>query len=133
MAAVIGRNFILAVDAGGASFNDLTGQRNGTFTRTTTTVDSTTKAEAGQSAFLASRLEWTFDADGIMDDTTDTAWGDLVDAYDALTVVSCRFTDEDSNTYIGNVLVTTLELTGPEDDVYSYTVSLQGTGTLTTA
>jgi predicted secreted protein len=124
---------LLSVDAGGASYNDLTGQTDGTLTLTGTTVDCTVKSDAGVSTFLQSREEWTFDASGRLDDETDTAWVDLYDAWNAQTSVSCRFTTPGAITWTGSVIVTSIETTGPEDDILSYSVSLQGTGALTKA
>lgn len=133
MAETLGRNVLVSVFDGSSTYNSLTGQRNGTLTLTTTTIDTTTKADAGDTAFLASRTSWTVDVDGLVDSESDAAWVDLRDAWVAKESVNCRFTSPAAATYTGACFVTSFEQTGPEDGAYGYSASLQGSAALTIA
>ena len=133
MAETLGRAVLVSVHDGASTYNSLTGQRNGTLTRTSTTIDTTTKADAGNTAFLVSRTGWNVDCDGLVDSETDTALVALRTAWTSKVSVNCRLTTPANATYTGACYVTSFEFTGPEDGAFAYSVSLQGSAALTVA
>tara|TARA_R110000787_G_scaffold7296_6_gene25055 strand:- start:14307 stop:14702 length:396 start_codon:yes stop_codon:yes gene_type:complete len=130
--ATTGINFLLSVDAGGAVYNTLAGQRSTTLNRSTDEADATTKDEADWHIGLPTIRNWSMDCEGVLEEA-DTAWVDLEDAWVANAVISVRITQPDATTWTGNATVANLTADGAHDDAVTYSVSLRSAGAMTRA
>lgn len=128
--AVSGVAFVLAVHDGAATYNTLKGQRGTTLNRGMDEADATTKDDASWHIGLATIRNWSFDAEGVVDET-DPAYIDLEDHFTNLTTGLFRITTPAATTYIGTGIVSNLVVEGAHDDVLTYTVSVTGITVLT--
>ena len=130
--AETGVSFLLSVHDGAATYNTLASQRSTTFNRGQDEADGTTKDDSGWHVGVPTIRNWSFDAEGVLTES-DTAYGDLDDAYMSGVAINCRITTPDATTYTGSCTVSALNIDGPHDDALTYTVTLTGSATLTKA
>jgi TP901-1 family phage major tail protein len=115
----------------GSSYNELGGQRETSLNRSVDEYDSTNKDTAQWHQGTPSIRNFTFSVSGVLEDESDTAWGDLEDAYeasaDADRTVKIQIDTPAGNTYTGHANITSLNIDGPHDGDMEYSVELQGT------
>lgn len=110
----------------------LGGQRNATLSRSSETIDSTSKDSDGNwTESLPGFKSWSVDTDGA-----------FIESDEAYKIIEQRFLDGEDvvvyiempskNKYVGNCVITDASLEAPYDDLVSYSLSLQGSGALRT-
>lgn len=138
--ATKGVNFVIKIGT-----DVLACQRGGTLNRSTDTIDVSCKAStyvenAGEwRSYLPSLIDWSISADGmyVVDDTALLA---LETAFLNGTAVTVEFTDKsktgttsgtgDLMGWSGSAIITSFPVDAPYDDALTYSLELQGTGTL---
>lgn len=135
MAGVTGVDFILAINTGTSGspvYTDIGGQRNATLNLGLGTTDVTTKDSSNWEESLPTIRNWSIDFDALLLET-DTGFLEVEDWYMNRTQLQVRFTTAASNTYTGNVTVTSVSMETPHDGEAVISGTLQGTGALTKA
>lgn len=97
-------------------------------------IDKSSKDEAIWNVKGAGRLGWTCKCDGLTsyDDTLcnyESLYGKMI-ARATVTLISVN-TSGGVKTYTGSAYISSLELTSPDDDNATFSVSFEGTGALT--
>lgn len=138
MPASSGISVKVAVSTDGITYNDLAGQRNGTLTINADKTESTTKNSVDVNGTLweediQGKVNWSVAVDGIVTDEADTALTAVETALLQSSDLYGRFTTPGGSTWSGKVIVTSLEYSGPYNDVYSYSITLEGAGALAKA
>lgn len=75
--------------------------------------------------FLGGMAEWSGTLEGLLDDATVFDDNNFDNA-----AVSASFTDGHLNTYVGLILLSSVEITNDAQDVVRYSANFQGTGDL---
>ena len=109
----------------------LAGSKNFTLSLNQATIDVTSRDDAFQAAFLAGRRDWTVDIDALYVHSDVAKKILLTNANTGAPSISAILTTADGATFTGSVIVTSLALAMPDEDAFTYTCSLQGTGALT--
>ena len=109
----------------------LAGQRGATLNRSAETIDITNKVSAGWKEMITSVKEWSVDCDGVFV-AGDAALEQLETAFNSNTVVDVKITDGTWG-YKGKAIITDFPIEAPYDDAATYSLTLQGTGELTSA
>jgi TP901-1 family phage major tail protein len=110
----------------------LAGQRNATLSRSAETIDATSKDSAGDwKESVAGFKEFSIDCDGAFV-TDDAAYGILETAFVNSENVNVYLELPSGTKYRGNCTITDFSLEFPYDDLTTYSISLQGSGALTT-
>lgn len=127
-----GIDFVLklntAVD-GQAVYEVLGGQRGATLNRSVETIDITTKGSDSWKEFLPGIGEWSIDTDGLIVESN-AAFSKLEECFMAREPLMIELTTPGNKTYKGNVYITDFPIELPYDDAVTYSVSLMGTGML---
>lgn len=99
------------------------------------TRETTNKDTGGWDTFLASNGTWTMDAEGFFAEDATYGYEDLYDALVAKTAVTIMTSSEvtGDKTYTGSAIITSLERSHPDKENVTFSVSFQGTGSLTKA
>lgn len=111
--------FLLAVEDSGTpgTYNTLGAQRGGGFERTAQAVDTTNKDDAGHAKRLVTKRDYTFTVNGLLV-LEDQAYLDVEAAWESNSPVSVQWTMGTSgDVYRGDVVVTSLAIDMPYDDV----------------
>lgn len=139
MAVYAGRDVTVKVDTadvGGASATwvSIGQQRGGGFSRSTETADATYKSSGGFTDAVATRISWSTSVDGVLN-PVDTAWAYLITKWLAKGKiwVQCNANVIGGEYVEGQAIITDLSYEFPDNDVVTYTVELQGCGTLATS
>lgn len=126
---------IMIEDTTPGTYVAVAGQRNATLSEERETLDITSKDSTNAaSEFDYGGYSWTISCDGVYI-PTDTKYTKLRDAIRNRTKVKVRVNEAGTpvKTLSGDALVTSSELEAPYDGEVTYSVELQGTGTLTSA
>ena len=104
----------------------------------TDTIDISTKDSAGFRDLIGGQKSFSLSADGLMDFATggsDTELDELFTQMLARTPVTFVFGIADVSAYnmSGSGLITSIEVSGGTEDAPTYSVAIEGTGTLTVA
>ena len=102
----------------------------------TDTIDISTKDSAGFRDLIGGQKSFSLSADGLMDFATggsDTELDELFTQMLARTAVTFVFGIADASAYnmSGSGFITSIEVTGGTEDAPTYSVAIEGTGTLT--
>ncbi len=122
-----GVDFIIKV---GTPAVKIAGQQGGSLSRSSESVEVTTKDTQGWKAFVSSFKEWSIEADGLVVDS-DAGYQDLEDAFNAGTEVDVELVTGGATKYTGKAIITDFPIEFPYDSEVTYNVTLQGTGPLT--
>lgn len=123
-----------SVDDGGGSLRDISAYVTQVQLQTPQGTYDVTTLGASSKAYINGLAEWTLQVDGHFDPTVDGYLAGVdsasrsVEFYPAGTPVGAT-----KPKYSGEVLKTSYQVTDPVDGVVGFTMSLQGTGTLTRA
>jgi TP901-1 family phage major tail protein len=126
---------IMIEDTTPGTFVAVAGQRNATLSEERETIDITSKDSTnGAQEFDYGAYTWSVSCDGVYV-PTDTKYQKLRDAVRNRTKVKVRINEKGTpdKTTTGDALVTSTELEAPYDGEVTYSLELQGTGTLTSA
>lgn len=139
MAVYAGRLVLIKIDnnnVGGAGANWLTiaQQRGGNISRTSDTADATHKGLSGYPSAIITRIPWGFSADGALD-PADPAWTKILADWAAknkpwFQVDASGISGEKKE---GTCIITDCSYEFPENDVVTYSLELQGDGSLNTS
>tara|TARA_R100000657_G_C4664474_1_gene108335 strand:+ start:221 stop:640 length:420 start_codon:yes stop_codon:yes gene_type:complete len=104
----------------------------------TDTIDISTKDSAGFRDLIGGQKSFSLSADGLMDFATggtDTELDELFTQMLARTPVTFIFGRDDASLYnmSGSGFISSIEVSGGTEDAPTYSVSIEGTGTLTVA
>ena len=134
-----GLNIMVYVDG-----TALGGQKNCTLSMEADTIDVSNKNDFGWSSFIAGAKSWTVSCDGQFlveekkgtgDETVieqESSQSALMNAFLGNKVVEVEMKNADGSiAYEGQAVITSLELEAAFDDVFAYSVELQGKGALT--
>jgi len=138
MAVFNGTDLILKLSStsGGSEFK-LLHATSCTISMASDTIDITDKDSSGFLTQLQGQRSHTLQADGLMDFTSAGTTTDPDEIFTQMmnrTTVSFTFQKDPAEgiTYTGSGIITSLEISGGVEDAPVYSVSLQGTGALTT-
>jgi TP901-1 family phage major tail protein len=107
------------------------GQRNATLTEESETIDITSKDSNGAFEYDYGFYGWNIDGDGVYV-KNDVGFQELKDAIRNKQKIKVRIQEEGTDVEEGMALVISREFEGAYDAEVTYSVSLQGTGELTT-
>ena len=122
--------YVFALRLGGSA---ITGRVTSSLNIDWDMLDATTADSSQAKEYLAGESGWSVSVEGKLDSTETYAVTALKTAGDTRTVVVMklgRLTD-DARQWSGNVLVQSLSISMPKNDVVTWTATLQGTGALT--
>jgi TP901-1 family phage major tail protein len=109
----------------------LAGQKNATLSRSAESIDATSKDTAGfWKESVAGFKEWSIDCDGAFIES-DVAYGLLETAFINGDNVVAYIEFPSGLHYEGSTTITDFSLEMPYDDLVTYSLSLQGSGSLT--
>ena len=117
----------------GSATTPIAGQKNVTINFTSDTVDTSTKDTFPSKTYMASWMDWTCSFDGVY--SGDDILNDLA-VGDAVTVkIKKRVTTSGTSTYTdiysGSAIITEFSVEASQDDVTTFSASLQGSGSFT--
>lgn len=118
-----GLDIIISIDN-----NVLGGQRGATLNRSSELIDITNKVNDGWVESLTSVKSWSIDCDGIFV-VDDQALVAIEDAFLQSKIVDVKIADAAWG-YIGKAVITDFPIEAPYDDAATYSLTLQGTGSL---
>lgn len=128
MALVNGTNLVLYASDGGVD-KAFGHSRSFTLNVEANTIDATSRASAGWSEFLMGSRSFSLDFEGLVsyDDDINVEW--LQTAVENKTKFLVKFTDNLAGdlVYNGYVYISTLSIDSPNEDVVTYSGTLQGT------
>lgn len=133
MAQIKGIEFVLSANTGTDAtpvWTKVAGQKGGSLSRKADTIETTSKDSGNSKEFEAGFIEWSIDADGVYV-VSDTGFAALEDSYMTGTKLKVELAVASGTTFTGMVIVTTLDIDMPYDDMVTYKLSLQGSGALT--
>lgn len=97
-------------------------------------IDKSSKDDALWNTKHSGRLSWSANADGLVSyDDTLCNYSSLYDAMilrTPVTIISVNTAGTPVVTYTGSAIIASLELTSPDDDNATFSVSFEGTGAL---
>lgn len=128
-----GVNFLLYVNTGTVelpSYQKVAGQRGGTFSRSSDTLDLTSKDNNGWQDEDYGMASWTIEADGLLVES-DAGYTALEDAFDNKEFVLVRWETAAGNKYEGQAVITDFSTEAPYDDSATYSITLNGKGQYT--
>lgn len=141
MAKINGNDFVITAAATSSGTQEtFLHATSGTLDFTDAVIETTSKDSNSFSEFLTGRKNYTISVDGLMDYTLATAnTMNTVDLFDMVQAGSTFFwamsgdLTEGSGkvTYSGSAIATSFNQTGGSDETATYSISLQGTGTIT--
>ena len=139
MAVYAGRSVLVKIDTNGvggsgANWVKVGQQRGGGLSRSSETADATHKDDAGYPSAVITRTPWSVSADGALN-PVDTAWVYLYAAWKNKTKIWTQI-DRSAVGGIkeeGQAIITDLSEEFPESDLVSYSLELQGDGSLSTS
>lgn len=112
----------------GDKFTLLAGQRGATLNRSSEAIDGTHKGSNGWKENLAGTKEWSIECNGVFV-TDDVAFAKLEQAFAEDMFVKVKISNGTWG-YEGQALITDFPIETPYDDAATYTVTLQGSGSL---
>jgi len=140
-----GREFLLYVattapsaasSASDAAYSLVGLQRNLSFSRSRNAIDTSTKDDGDNSTYIGGRKNQTMTFDCIFDHTEDAGYTKLSDAYESesgLVFFLATSTTTGDTEWHGSGVITDLSPSFPDEDVSTFTASIQISGTLTEA
>lgn len=133
MGFVLGRNVILYV-AGDYGDQVIYCARSCALNTSADLLETTTIGSGADKSFKQGRKSWQMSCDGLVKFAAGLDVTDIWDKYDAADTVNVTIKMDDTNgyivTYIGTAIINSINITGTNNEVASYSVSFQGTGPL---
>lgn len=129
MAEVLAQAWVLSV---GGSYDLVAGQRDGSMSLSMSPVDVTNKDSNNRRELIAAVSQWTFTASGLAEEG-DTGFDALWTAWNTNASLACRYTTPSSATFTGVGYLSAYDLSGPFNDAFVFSLTLEGTATLTKA
>lgn len=126
MPATSGKTWLLKIHDG-ATFQTLAKQQGGGIQFESDTIDITSKDSNNYEESLHGIRRWTITADGLIVQD-DTAFVDLLDAFNAQTNLLIHVLMPDSNLLEGNAILTSFPFEFGYTDGAKYNATLKGTG-----
>lgn len=133
--ATTGCDYVIYVNTGTIAvpvWTKVAGQRGGSLKRSTAEADLTTKDSNNWHEGAPTIRSWSLDGDGLIIEN-DTGYGALKTAWANNEKVQVKLETPDGNTEIGMATITDFSGDFPYDAESTYTVSLVGSGSLTSA
>lgn len=138
-----GRDFLLYAStsapgtaSAASSYTLVGGIRNVSITRARNAMDKSSKDDGDESTFVAGRRNNTVSFDGVWDHTEDAGYTLLSNAYEAgngtIYFLVTSTTNGDTEFY-GAGVITQLDVAFPDEDISTFTGSIQVSGALTEA
>lgn len=142
---ISGSNLVLGVDlAGGSSYTAVGGSSSCTLNVNQETIDISSKDSQGNKEFMNGARSWTIDCEAFFTDGDTTSAdvpvrdGDSASGWypslEAGTKIRCQFSTTTGQTgaskYIGYGYITSISVAGSVGEWSTYSVSIQGTGSL---
>ena len=120
----------------GLTQTTIVGQTDATMNTTADMLDSTTKDNAAKAkSFAPGETGWTFSISGLYDPaaTTEGSVSNAITYLKAGTAWVASWGEDvtDENYWYGTIYLSSVNVTGPKNDLASYTLEAQGTGILT--
>lgn len=128
-----GVNFLLYVNTGTEAvpvYTKIAGQKGGSFTRSTDTIDLTSKDNVGWQDEDYGVASWSIEADGLLVED-DAGYSALEDAFDNKEFVLVRWETAAGNKYEGQAIISDFSTEAPYDDNATYSITLNGKGQYT--
>lgn len=133
MPATSGISWLIKIDdVGGGSATSIGGQRNGTLTINSGTIDITSKDGASWVETISGVKSWTVSGDGITLEG-DSGLEELIDKTIAGTAVDVTVTTPNGRNFTGSGTISSYEESAPYDGAYSYSLTIEGNGALAEA
>jgi TP901-1 family phage major tail protein len=128
-----GVNFLLYTNTGTEElpvYTKVAGQRGGTFSRSSDTIDITSKDNYGWMDEDYGIASWSIEADGLLVED-DAGYMALENAFDNKQTVLVRWETAGGNQYEGDAIITDFSNEAPYDDSATYSITLNGKGQYT--
>lgn len=132
MGKVKGLDIYLMVNAGtpaAPNYQKVGGQKDATFNRGLSTIDTTDKDSQGHETHLPGIRNWSISFDAFLIEA-DQYWLDIEDSYNAGTQLLYQIITP-GHSYTGTATVESLNMTGPLAEAGVVAFTLKGTGALT--
>ena len=117
----------------GSETSPIAGQKNVTINFTSDTVDTSTKDTFPSKTYMASWMDWTCSFDGVY--SGDDILNDLAVGAAVTVRIKSRVKNGDTYTYTeiysGSAIITEFSVEASQDDVTTFSASLQGSGSFT--
>jgi len=136
---ITGSAIVLSVDlSGSTSPTAVAGATTGSLSVNQETIDVTNKDSSGRKQFINGVKSWTLDCEAFSTSSGETVSGDTsIAALEAGTKIYVQFRDgsgqASAKKYTGYGYITSIGVNANVGEFSSYSVSVQGTGTLTQA
>ena len=136
---ITGSAIVLSVDlSGSTSPTAVAGATTGSLSVNQETIDVTNKDSSGRKQFINGVKSWTLDCEALSTSSGETVSGDTsIAALEAGTKIYVQFRDgsgqASAKKYTGYGYITSIGVNANVGEFSSYSVSVQGTGTLTQA
>ena len=136
---ITGSAIVLSVDlSGSTSPTAVAGATTGTLNVNQETIDVTNKDSSGRKQFINGVKSWTLDCEAFSTSSGETVSGDTsIAALEAGTKIYVQFRDgsgqASAKKYTGYGYITSIGVNANVGEFSTYSVSVQGTGTLTQA
>lgn len=134
MGKVKGLDIYLMVNAGTPTvpnYQKVGGQKDATFDRGLSTIDTTDKDSEGHETHLVGIRNWSISFEAFLIEN-DEYWLDIENSYNAGTQLLYQIVTP-AHTYTGTATVESLSMSGPLGDAGVVAFTLKGTGALTKA
>ena len=133
-----GTDLVLKVDTSGGGSPSLLGASTScSVAYSLDTFETTNKDSSHTKAYLPAAHGWTIDCEAFYTTDETNAPDNLMSAVTARTQIDVEFNQASSETgdykYTGKAYITSCTLNAPNEDAATYSISLQGTGSLTIA
>ena len=133
-----GTDLVLKVDTSGGGSPSLLGASTScSVAYSLDTFETTNKDSSHTKAYLPAAHGWTMDCEAFYTTDETNAPDNLMSAVTARTQIDVEFNQASSETgdykYTGKAYITSCTLNAPNEDAATYSISLQGTGSLTIA
>lgn len=129
--AIKGKGVLIKVNTGTEAtpvWTKVAGQTGATLNRSVETLEATTK-DNDSKEFLGGYDEWSIEAEGLLQ-LGDAGFEKLEEAFMAKALVKAQFAMPNGDIYTGMAVITDLPIEAPMDDLVTYSVTLQGSGSL---
>lgn len=133
MAKITGISFLVKINTsttGTPTYTSVGGQRSATLSLSTNEIDASDKLSDGWAENLAGLRKWSISGNGCGDDA-DAACAALEAAWLANKQLEVQLETPSGKKYDGLATITDLSYDAPHDDMFTYSITMSGTGALT--
>lgn len=129
MAGETGLLYLLKIETSPGVFTTIVCQENTSLTLEGDAIEVTGKCNSGIKAFIPGLTGWKFAADGAYV-LADTATVFVEAAWSSRTIVGCQISRSDGTKWDADAVITKMQYDMPHDGKTTFSLELQGTGTL---